>query len=225
MASSDNKFEYYSFARGSCGTLKSPNIWTFTPDKQKSWPKYCADAQQNAAHVIHNVPKDLVLSESKKSGKTIVLDFHNVFDSDIVSFVKQCQTWRNQGHEVYVCSFVGRGGYLHAELLAVFSDPRIQQVLNGLWVVFDRAHLLKGKGQIIKKLFTPETNCIYFVDDGPENLENVHETLKGKDINVQATSCNTQIVHYVAVPSTRKSYTPQYAKRIGDFKSLVTFIQ
>ena len=223
--SSSKTHEQYLFPQTE--KLNSLNISNFTEIKRSSWQEELENARKNTTFLS---PEDLVQAsilgckESKKKCKgIIILDFHNVFDSDLSKFVKQCSKWRNENNfEVHICSFVGKGTPVHASLLAFFDDPCIQTVLTSLIVVFDRRHALKGKGHIVKKLFTNLTLSdmskipIFFVDDGIENILNVYEATK--------SFSNVHLIHYVAVSETKKVMTPSGAKRVNSFSNLCEII-
>ncbi len=198
-------------------SLNSPYIHIFTPEKQKMWENNIRNGQVDSDNIL----KDVLLQPNiekltfndKKYDKYIILDFHNVFDSDIVNFIKQCLVWKTKGYAIHICSFVGRGGSLHAQILSVFSDSRVRQSVDSLWLVFDRKSPKKGKGHVIKKIL--EHTCVdcYFVDDGVENLKNV-EIFKIPDL---------KLVHYVKCKEDEE--TPSYAIRISNLDDLVKLIE
>lgn len=197
--------------------IDSSNVDTFTEKNRELWDQRLKDARQKqGSHPHPKLQQPLSYDDAKG---IIVLDCHNVFDSDLESFIWQCSKWNAEGFRVHVCSFVGKGSLNHASLLGLFEDIDIQRVVSTLIVVFDRHHLEMGKGVIIKQFLgsNPEIP-IYFADDGIENLKNVSE------VNNLSESPNLHLIHYVAVPRTQKYQTPPYAKRIGSFEDLVSYI-
>ena len=205
-------FEQYFFGK-ELKSLDSPNVPNFTEPKRKLWSERVAAAKKN----IQFLKLDNSLEAPREKKKIVVLDFHNVFDENLQKSVQQCSKWNELGYEVHVCSFVGKGGYLHAELLATFEDPSLQKVIRSLIVVFDRKHLKKGKGSIIKMFGDNEDVPLFFVDDGVENLVNVYQVNKPLKQNIH-------LVHYVSVPSTRKYESEPYTKRIDNFDKLISYI-
>ena len=159
---------------------------------------------------------------------TIVLDFHNVVDSDPKAFITQASKWNEQGYAVHVCSYVGRGSRLHASLLAFFDQRAVRKVFCSLVSVFNKKSRDVGKGNVVKRLrrlsdkerwimggdlveaATEQSSSadgvrkkIYYppcimVDDGLANLQNVYD-------------CERQcgLVHYLAVPETQRHHTPR----------------
>ena len=223
MSSSSKTCEQYVFPRKSSEELDTLNISNFTEIKRSSWPEELEKARQNTKFLDFKCAVNRPVSEKckKKSKGIILLDFHNVFDSNISEFAKQCCKWRKENHfEVHICSFVGRGTPVHASLLAFFDDPFIQTIIDSLIIVFDRRHRLKGKGHIVKNLFANVDYYskipIFFVDDGIENILNIHESTK--------TFSNVHLIHYVAVSETQKVMTPAGAKRVKSFAQLCEII-
>jgi hypothetical protein len=217
MANKQPRFEKYVFP---LGNIDSPNVTNFTEQKRELWGQRLKEAKEDRHKRGGMYAGDeLHPPSSKKAKGIIILDHHNVFDSDLEAFIGQCSKWNKAGFRVHVCSFVGKGSPIHAQLLALFEDINIQQVISSLLVVFDRQHLDKGKGVIVKQFLSeyPKTP-IYFADDGVENLKNISQVVNLKEAK------NLSLVHYVAVPSTQKYPTPPYAKRINSFENLVSHI-
>ncbi len=214
MADRETYFEKFTFP---VKIMNSLNINKFTEEKRKLWDQRLQDAKDKVIFFEFNAD-DFTKAKSSNIKGVIILDFHNVFDSDLEVFVKQCSKWNNSGFEVHVCSFVGKGTPIHASLLAFCEDPVIQKVLKSLIICFDRKHLKKGKGNVIMYFLEHMKNVpIYFVDDGVENLENVLQVTKNKYTNLH-------LFHYVVVPHTRDSKTPHGLKRVENFEELVLYI-
>lgn len=164
----------------------------------------------------------------KNARNIIVLGCHNVFDTNIQEFVKQCSLWNTSGYEINVCSFVGKNTENYALLLNTFDNPLIQRVIKSLIIVFDRKHPKKGKGHVIQMLLLNENRRVTFVDDEPENLQNCHDYCIAAKRTMVTTSesDNDRItyIHYVEDPKTQQCPTPEYAQRIDNFADLVSSI-
>ncbi len=222
--SSSKTYEHYVFPRKyklGLKLLDTLNISHLTEVKRSAWPGELEKARRDTTFISSEnyEHKKNEYKKNQKSKGILILDFHNVFDSDIPAFAKQCSKWRTENnYEIHICSFVGRGTPIHASLLAFFDDPSIQSVVDSLIVVFDRRHKLKGKGHIVTNLFANVDYYslskipIFFIDDGIENILNVHDSTK--------SFSNVHLLHYVAVPQTQKVMTPACAKRVNSFSTL-----
>ncbi len=192
--------------------LTSPNVDSWSPLKIQQWPERLQKARSSTYLDISEIDFDTLISPPTHANNLIVLDFHNVFDTDISTFVQQCSLWNSSGHQVHICSFVGKGTDTHASLLATFDNPAIQKVIKSLIIVFDRQHPKKGKGHMIQHLLLNQNVSVTFVDDELKNLENCYK-LVNRD--------RVKYIHYVAVPQVRQRSTPGYAKSITNFPDLV----
>jgi hypothetical protein len=156
--------------------------------------------------------------ESEDVRGFIILDFHDVFDSDSITFIRQCSDWNRHGLEVHVCFFVERGSHVHSSILAYFEDPVVQSVIKSLIVVFNRKNVKRGKGIVVEKFLNKSSDRpVYFVDNDVKNLENVFKVTQNKYKNLHS-------FHYVAVPITKCVKTPPHSKRIESFEELVSNI-
>ena len=205
--------------------LNSTNVHQWTDAKIKHWPTILQQARSDPTNdlmTFHDhgpeAPTiDALVPPPKNAKHVIVLDFHNVFNTDVRGFVAECSLWNASGCEVHVCSFVVKGTATHASLLATFDNPLIQKVIKSLLIVFDRKHPKKGKGHVIQKFLLNEDVHVTFVDDEPENLQNCHEVVHDCSSYSQT---RIHYIHYVQVLETRERVTPAYATRIDNFAAL-----
>lgn len=186
------------------------DISRFEAKKKTTWSSFIA----NETPLV--LPSSLnLVCPSSEATSIVFWDCHNVADFDFVKFVAICSELNTRGIESKVISFVGRGTATHCGVLNTFSHPVLQQVITELILVFDRKSLQKGKGHVIKEWEVSHPGQkVIFVDDGVENLENVHR--------FDLAEC--LLIHFVIEPTTRDVETPSYATRVETFEHLTRLI-
>lgn len=191
-----------------------PNFAHFPEQKRSSWEQTLKEERERLSQIIIRFHGGLP-SPPQNPKTTVFWDFHNVADFNLDLFVKTVQFLNLNGVESRILSFVGRGTRTHANVLIVCSLPTIKALIKEVDLVFDKKKKERGKGHIIREwLINNPGKTTVFVDDSPDNFNNVRKALGDDLLN------RCKLVHFVGADEAKEEVTPEDAQRVDQWDNL-----